>query len=348
MSCVVDLKNRQILLDTLDDDCNFILQTLDIKDELTYNNPILAALNYIEWDLLKLKKLNDHDMINWKIFSGQPMNDEIFDYSVKYIDIKSYLTALEKKYKILPDDQIHRITKIMDYNSLITLSNYVRDKKEFYFTEQMLIKHSYILNTFDDEECIKYVNTEKLFISLMPHLPQGAIKYICENIKLCEESCNKVIKYQYVLPNIKNILICNQTLNFNYIMKYYEINLWTYNDWINILKHQKFSNSQLLNIFSSTAGETIKKIASQYYVFDEEFLSQYWNIFDSKLILIYQPLSYDFVKTNINRINIENLCENQFIKFKIIKIQNTIGMIIKPTKYFIINDNKDEDIVFVD
>lgn len=347
MSVTVDLKSRQILLDTLDEDCNFVLQTLDMKNELSYNNLILSSLNFIEWELPKLKILNEHDMIDWKIFSKQPMSDEIFKYSTRYINLESYLSALEKKYKILPDDQIQRITEIMEYNCLTKLANHTRSNKEFYFTEEMLDKNSYILNTFDDNECIKYVSSEKLFIKLMPHLPHGAIKHICENIKLCEESCDLVIKYQYILPNIKSVIFQHQNLSFGFIMKYHEINLWTYNDWINILRHQSFNNDQLLRIFRSSAGETIKKIASEFYIFDEDFLLQNWDVLDKELIITYQPLSYSFIKSNIDKIDMEKLYKNQNLKVKIIKIPNTSGMIIGPTKYFIIN-NHEEDIVFVD
>ena len=80
MSIIINLKRGIIEFKNLNDDCNFILNSNDIKH----------SLNYIDWNVSELKLLCKYKFINWEIYSYRDITKKIInEFLIQFL--KNYI-----------------------------------------------------------------------------------------------------------------------------------------------------------------------------------------------------------------------------------------------------------------
>lgn len=347
----IDIKSRTLIFNNLNKDCNFILQTCNLKHELSYQNVILSSLNYIEWDTTKLKKLSDNDMINWQIYSARDLSEEIIKSSAHRILIDKYLKFLETKYKTIPASHINRLEFLsgININNQIILKNTAQLNPNFYYTQLFLSTFKFAIDITNIEICAKYINTNELINDFIPFLSSQILEYYIQSISMNLETLKKIadtFNYNNLDRNrIWSLIFRYQKLPFQFI----KIGNWTYDNWIVILKYQTITNEELLDIFSLPAGKTILQLACKFKDLDEKFITDNWDILCVNIILQNQCLSYEFVKRHIDKINIEMLIGNHKNKFTIVEIPSENEIIDISNKYIIVNSQTEKNnVLFID
>lgn len=345
----IKLKSRTIELPDLNEDCNFMLQSCNIENSSKYQNVILSTLSFIEWDLINLGTLNDHDLIDWQIYSSNDLSEEIIQQYMNRIVFSNYLSFIERKYKIIPDSHISRIEFLSstDLNNQLVLKNAAQSKPDFYYTKQFLSTFKFTVDTMNLNICKKYINDPRLVSEFVLYFPPDILEHYVKTLSFNADDLKKIADTFSGLERNKiwNIIFQHQQLSFSFISS----KTWTYNIWITILVHQKISNEELLFLAKIPAGKTIMQLACKFKELHEDFISENWSILDIDLITQHQNLSYDFVRTNIHRIKIESLTMNQKIKFKIVEVPNDDEILDIPNKYIIINTPAEKNnILFID
>jgi len=354
---VINLKKRSIEIPDLNDDCNFVLQTCNIQD-LTYKNIIQSALSFIAWEYDKLDILDNYELIDWDIYSFNDLDFELLNKKINTIKFDRFLAFIEQKYKILPIEYIQKIKIFIDkpdekthieLNKTI-LKTRTAANKEFYYCSDFLKTFSFVFDTLDDNVCKKYLMTKELVNIFLDHVSPNVIKHFIQTIVLDEDIIHRIIEIIDEKNEIFNIIFEYQKLSYEFILKGATNKLWSYNNWIKIMKNQILNENELFELFKLPSGETIMQICCQYKKLNEIFIKKYWNILNQILIQKYQLLSYEFVKNNIELFNLKLLSTNTLLKFKIIEINDNDDSLVEiPSKYIIINEHNNYDrIIFVD
>ena len=355
MSCILDLKTRTINLNTLNEDCNYVLQSCNINENTKYQNVILSILNYIIWEPEKLRILAQHDMIDWNIYSSNDLSIEVITEFINRINFGVFLDFIETKYKIVPTDGILKLkvfSHVMENQTI--LRAHAIANPSFYYTENFLKEFKFALNTLDIDLCKRYICSEVLVNEFFIYCSPILLEHFVRSVKLNETTVKKIadmfksnlLEYD----RIWGIIFEFQLFSFQSILHGAISNAWSYNTWISILKHQNLNEDELLNLFKTSAGKTIMQLACEHKSLSEDFLETYWDSLNIPIILKHQKLSYKFVKTHPD-INFALLATNETVDFKVIDFRetNNDSLIESPIKYVVLNEPQNKsNILFID
>jgi hypothetical protein len=200
--------------------------------------------------------------------------------------------------------------------------------------------------------CKRYICNENLINEFIPYLTPTVLEHFIRNIRLNEATIKRIVEMfeHNVLERnrIWNVIFQYQCLDYSFILRGALSNSWSYDVWISILSCQKIDNDELLKLFRTSSGKTIMQLACRYKILSETFITENWKDLDIRVILKYQPLTYEFVKIHYDKLDLVILSENQIVKFKIVEIIDD-DIIDSPAKYIIVNNpNEKNSVIFVD
>lgn len=353
-SIVIKLKSRTLEILSLDEDCNYVLQSCNLDESSKYSSVILSVINFITWDLATLKILSEADMIDWNIYSSFDLSFEILKEFINRIHLDKYLTGLESKYKTLPIDGIEKLKLFIgaDINNQLLLKNHAIANPSFYYEGAFLSEFKFAIDIMDVGVCKRYICTENLINEFIQYLTPTVLEHFIRNISLKENTILRIIEMfeHNILERNRmwNAVFQYQRLSYSFILRGALSNSWSYDVWISILSHQKLSDNELIELFRSSSGRTIMQLSCRYKILSESFILNNWEELDIPTILKYQPLTYEFVKTHHSKIDLSILSENQILPFKIVKIVGD-DIIDGPIDYIIVNNpNEKNNVIFVD
>lgn len=333
MSIIIKIRSRELNFNNLNEDCNY---------ELNQSN-VISSINYIRWSLPDLKLLNKYSLINWSIYSTYDLSLEHFNEFGDFIDFDTYLTSIEAQYKNIN-------SKIIDKISVITLKSHIlkshiAKNKSFYFEDAEFMKRfKSFFDAYNLEDVTKYITCGEILDEYINLLPLSFFDRILQRLELTDESCRSIISrfncYIHEQEIITKKIFSTQNLSFDFIIS----NTWSYDVWIIILQSQSFEDDRLLLLLKKT--HTMKSLISKHAKLNENFIIKYLDLLDIDIIVEFQDLSYEFVKSHQNLIKFELLAQNNKIKFTV--LQTTIHSDLDDTIYIIARQPELKSVVFID
>lgn len=334
MSVIIKYKSKKIFVVGLNQDSNYELNQINI----------LSSISHVKWSPYELYILNNHDLIDWDIYSARDLTYIEVEKFRDFISVHHYLCFLENKYNILPDKAFDCL--LLFNNIDLVLSSHINNAPYFYFNNFNFIKaFKYLFNLHDHKtvkRCIVNLDIFTEFIDILPisEFAQVINRLIDENIfteQICNRIYNRLQEYPHERSVVFKILFSKQVFSISFINS----RNWTSDIWESIFQKQIFTDNQLLQLLPHNRYNI-----SKYYKLPMNFIEQYHKQLDWNAVLLFQALTYEFVKKNKNLIDFELLMNNKKINFKIVRMQKLYEL--QEYSYIILKSVPNENVVFID